>query len=428
MVRIHAGQLEIFMSDFRAIILAAGKGTRMKSETPKVLHQVAGRPILEYVLEITKQLRSLKTYVVVGHGADAVKTVIGDEPEYILQDKLLGTADAVNRCASAFKNFNGTVLILCGDTPLLSKAIVAELLKKHKRSNATATVLTAILSDPHGYGRMVRDAKGNLQAIREQKDTNVDEDKINEINVGVYCFKSAALFNALTKVKVNPNKKEFYLTDVVELLLKANQKVDTLTTKDETVAFGVNTRMHLAQAQAVIRERILKTHMDNGVTIVDPLTTYIDNDVKIGADTVIYPCTFIHEGARIGSKCSIGPFARIRPGSKISDGVQIGNFTEVSRTSVGRNTNMKHFSFLGDAKVGSNVNIGAGTITANYDGKHKNVTTISDGAFIGSDSVLVAPVKIGKKAVIGAGSLVTRGKNIPAGSTAYGVPAKVVKR
>ncbi len=416
------------MSDVRTIILAAGKGTRMKSETPKVLHPVAGRAIIQYVLDVARGVRSLTNYVVVGHGAAKVKQSVGDTVTYVLQDKLLGTADAVNRCAAYFKNYSGTVLILCGDTPLLSSEVVRELVRKHTQAKASASILTAEINNPQGYGRMVRDAAGDLMAIREQKDASVEEDKIKEINVGVYCFNSKDLFDALTKVKLNPNKKEFYLTDVVELLLAAGKRVGTLTTSDETVAFGVNSREDLAQAEAVIRQRILKMHMVQGVSIVDPTTTYIEANVKIGQDTVINPCSFIYAGVKIGRNCQIGPMARIRPGSKIGDGTQIGNFTEVSRTTIGNNSMMKHFSFLGDAQVGGNVNIGAGAITANYDGKNKNISKIGDGAFIGSDAVLVAPVVIGKKAMIGAGSLVTRGKNIPAGSLALGAPARVIRK
>ncbi len=416
------------MSELRTIILAAGKGTRMKSDVPKVLHPVAGRPIVQYVLDVARGLRSLKTYLVTGHGAAQVQESVGDGVTYVMQDKLLGTGDAVNRCAPHLKGFKGTVLILCGDTPLLSKGIVRILLNQHQRTKASATILTAILNEPHGYGRMVRNSANELLAIREQKDATHDEDKIKEINVGVYCFEAPDLFETLKKVKLNPKKKEFYLTDVIELLLAADKRVATVTTSDETVAFGVNTRVDLAQAENVIRQRILKEHMLNGVTITDPATTYIEANVTIGQDTVIHPCSFIHEGVKIGKNCSIGPLARIRPGSKIGDGTQIGNFTEVSRTHIGKKTLMKHFSFLGDAIIGDTVNIGAGTITANYDGKNKNLTKIADGAFIGSDTVLVAPVSVGKKAMIGAGSLVTRGKNIPAGSVAFGAPARVIKR
>jgi len=416
------------MSNFKAIILAAGRGTRMKSELPKVLHKVCGKPVLEYILDITKALRSLKTYVVVGHGSKSVRDAVGDGVEFVEQDQLLGTADAVNRCASHLKNYQGTVLVLCGDTPLLSKDVVAELLRKHHTSKAAGMVLTANINNPQGYGRIVRDGKGRFLSIREQKDCSVTEDKIKEINVGAYCFNSKDLFGILKKVKLNPGKKEFYLTDVVELLLAHGKNVGTFTTQDETGAFGINTREDLAQAQAIIRRRILNKHMLSGVTVVDPLTTFIEAGVVIGRDTIIHPMTVIHTDVRIGRNCSIGPMAHVRPGTRISDGVEIGNFAEVSRTSIGRGVFQKHFSFLGDAVIGRGVNIGAGVVTANFDGVNKNKTFIGPQAFIGSDAILVAPNKIGARAMVGAGSVVAKGKNIPAGMVAVGVPARVIKK
>jgi len=416
------------MNHFKAIILAAGRGTRMSSEIPKVLHKVCGKPVLEYVLDIAKNLRSLTTYVVIGHGAQKVKDVLGQGVSFVQQEQLLGTADAVKRCAPYLKNYRGDVLVLCGDTPLLSKGIVAATIRKHRLSKASATVLTATIDNPHGYGRIVRSASGDITAIREQKDASDTEDKIKEINVGVYCFRSKDLFESLKKVKLNSGKKEFYLTDVVELLLAQGKKVSTFTTQDETVAFGINTREDLAQAQAIIRRRILSKHMLSGVTIIDPLTTFIEAGVTIGRDTVIHPMSVIHTDVRIGKNCSIGPMAHIRPGTRISDGVEIGNFAEVSRSFLGRGVLQKHFSFLGDAQVGERVNIGAGVVTANYDGVNKNKTLIGPQAFIGSDAILVAPNKIGARAVIGAGSVVSKGRNIPAGMVAVGVPARVIKK
>jgi bifunctional UDP-N-acetylglucosamine pyrophosphorylase/glucosamine-1-phosphate N-acetyltransferase len=416
------------MNDFKAIILAAGKGTRMKSALPKVLHKVAGRPVIEYVLDITRGLRSLTTYCVVGHEAQKVKETVGRDVIFVRQEQLRGTGDAVNRCAPFLKNYRGTVLVLCGDTPLLCKEIIAALLKQHRRSKASATVLTANIADPSGYGRIIRENDGSFLAIREQKDASISEDKIKEINVGVYCFQAKHLFEALKKVRLNPKKKEFYLTDVIEVLLAEGKKVETSITGDETVAFGVNTREDLAQAQAIIRQRILSKHMLAGVTIVDPLTTFIEAGVTIGQDTVIHPMSVIHTDVRIGKNCSIGPMARIRPGTRISDGAEIGNFTEVSRTTIGRGVMQKHFSFLGDAQIGEGANIGAGVVTANYDGVSKNKTFIGPGAFIGSDAILVAPNKIGAKAMIGAGSVVAKNKNVPAGMIAVGLPARVIKK
>ncbi len=400
----------------------------MKSDVPKVLHQVCGRPMIEYVLDITRSLRSLKTYCVVGHGAKQVEQTLGNAAEFVLQPQLLGTADAVRRVEFQLKSFFGTVLILCGDTPLLSKEIVRQLLAKHSRSKAVATVLTALIDNPHGYGRIIRGRANSFLAIREQKDTSVEEALINEINVGVYCFESKKLFESLKKVRLNPKKKEFYLTDVIELLLQQGDKVDTLITKNAHVAFGVNNRQDLAQAEAIIRKRILDGHMINGVTIIDPSTTYIEADVKIGYDTIIYPGTVIDNNVRVGSHCKIGPFAHLRPGCRIADRVEIGNFAEVSRTTLGLGVMVKHFSFLGDANVGSQVNIGAGVVTANYDGVAKNKVKIEKGAFIGSDSILIAPVTIGSKAFVGAGAVVTKNTKVPSNAVARGVPAKIFKK
>ena len=400
----------------------------MKSQIPKVLHKVCGKPVLNYVLDITKSLRSLKTYVVVGHGSQKVRDALGGGVEFVLQDRLLGTADAVNRCSSYLKNYRGTILVLCGDTPLLSKDIVAALLKQHYRLRASATVLTANIDDPTGYGRIVRGAQGHIKAILEQKDASVTERRIKEINTGVYCFNSDDLFKILKKVKLNPRKKEFYLTDVIELLLAQGKKVTTFTTRDQSVALGVNTLEDLAQAQAIIRRRILARHMLSGVTIIDPLTTFIEDGVYIGRDTIIHPMTFIQTDVRIGKNCSIGPMARLRSGTRISDGVEIGNFAEISRSSLASGVFQKHFSFLGDARVGQGANIGAGVVTANFDGVNKHETFIGRRAFIGSDAILVAPNKIGAGARLGAGSVLPKGKNIPAGMLAVGVPARVIKK
>lgn len=416
------------MSEFRAIILAAGKGTRMKSDVPKVLHKVAGKPVIQYVLDITKYLRSLKTYVVIGHKSEMVRAYLGDGVQVAIQKQLLGTADAVRSVVPYLKNFSGHVLILCGDTPLLDKAIIRQLISKHLKSKVACTVLTARIPEPGTYGRIIRDQNDAIAAIREHKDATPEENAINEINVGVYCFRAPLLLETLKKVQLNPNKKEFYLTDIVELLLSRGQKVETLVTDDPNVAFGVNTREDLALCESILRQRISKRLMLNGVTIVDPKTTFIDDDVKIGRDTVIHPFTVIQSGVKIGRECSIGPFARLRPGTVVGNKAEIGNYGEISRSKIGDGAIMKHFGFLGDATVGKNANIGAGCVTANYDGVEKSKTVIGDHAFIGSDAVLVAPVTIGSKAVVGAGSVVTRGKKVPNNGLAVGVPAKIFSK
>lgn len=400
----------------------------MKSGLPKVLHQVCGKPLINHVLDVVKAVRSLKTYVVLGHGMDQVKSCLKIPAIIIEQKKLLGTADAVRSAAKHLVSYSGDVLVLCGDTPLLTPETVRQLINRHRASKAACTVLTAVVGNSQGYGRIIRDEQNRVIAIREEKDASPEEKEIAEINVGIYCFKSRQLREHLKKIKLNPIKKEYYLTDIIELLANAGLKVDALVTGDPRESLGVNTRADLAAARSIIQKRILDKLMINGVTVVDPLTTYIDADVKIGKDTIIRPCSVIEGNVRIGKGCVIGPFARLRPGTIIGDDVEIGNFTEVSRTQIHSETVMKHFSFLGDAVVGKKVNIGAGTVTANYDGVSKNVTTIGNESFIGSDSILIAPVTIGKKALVGAGSVVTKGKVIPDGGIAVGVPARVIKR
>ncbi len=400
----------------------------MKSETPKVLHSVCGKPIIRYVLDIAKSTGSLKTYVVLGHKSRKVKDVLTDSVVTVDQPKMLGTADAVKCTENYFRNYRGDILILCGDTPLLNRATVKRIVQKHKKSKTVCTFLTAVVHDPKGYGRIIRGDNGHVVAIREDKDAVGFERDIAEINVGVYCCRSKDLFQALKGIKVNKKKKEFYLTDIIEYFYEKGLKVGAVETEDPLEGLGVNTREDLAEAEAVLRKRVLKDFMLQGVTIIDPQTTYIDTNVKIGNDTVIHPFTFIENDVRVGSNCQIGPFARLRSGTKIDDKVEIGNFTEISRSKVGSGTFMKHFSFVGDSSVGTNVNIGAGVVTANFDGQQKNSTKIADGAFIGSDAVLIAPAKIGKNAIIGAGSVVPRGKTIPDGSVAVGVPAKIISK
>ena len=414
------------MRDLRTIVLAAGKGARMKSDIPKVLHRICGRPIIQFILETVKAVGTLKTYVVLGHKMEDVKANLGKEHTVIEQPKLLGTADAVKRAQRYLAGYRGDVLILCGDTPLIRKSIIKALIRKHRKSQASVTFLTAVVHDPQGYGRVIRDEKGHVVAIREDKDAAGLERNIAEINTGVYCFKSKDLFGGLKEIKLNEKKKEFYLTDVIEVFFETGLKIDSLETEEPAEALGINTREDLASAEEILRKRTLKEFMLQGVTVMDPTTTYIDASVKIGKDTVIRPFSFIEKDVRVGSQCVIGPFAHLREGTKLGNQVEIGNFTEVVRTKIGDKTLMKHFSYLGDASVGSSVNIGAGTVTANFDGQQKNMTRIANHAFIGSDAVLISPVKIGKRAIVGAGSVVTKGKNVPDGGVVVGVPAKAV--
>ena len=416
------------MKDLRAIILAAGKGTRMKSDVLKVLHPVCGKPLIDYVLDLCRVVGSLKTCVVLGHQKEKISSHLGGDFSVAVQKGLKGTADAIKSAEGYFRGYQGHVLVLCGDTPLLKKETIRDLVRKHKKSDAACTFLTAVVDDSRGYGRIIRSSLGKAAAIREERDATEFEKNIMEINVGVYCFKSKLLFQFIKEVQQNKSKNEYYLTDIVEILVERGFKMETLEVEDGREGLGVNSREDLARCEAILRERILQNLMRQGVTIVDPKTTYIDADVKIGQDTVIRPFTVIENNVRLGKRCVIGPFTRLRPGTRLADQVEIGNFAEVSRTQIGRQSIMKHFSFLGDAVVGSMVNIGAGVVTANYDGRAKNRTFIADQAFIGSDSILVAPVKIGKKALTAAGCVVTKGTKVPDGSMVRGVPGKVYSK
>ena len=417
------------MKNIATVILAAGEGTRMKSSLPKVLHNICGKPMLEYLIDNVNSIGINKVLVIVGHKAELVKKQIGGI-KCIIQNELLGTGDAVSKARSALLKDSkiDNVLILYGDTPLLSQEVIKKLVEKHVSSNAGATLLTAQLKNPTGYGRVIRSSGGKIVKIVEELDASIYEKVIEEINVGVYCFSKRALFYGLEKVKPNNKKEEYYLTDTIEVLTKANILVESVITNDAEEFLGVNTRAELGKAELVMRKRIIDRIMDGGVTVIDPDNTYIEHGVEIKGDTVIYPYTFIENNVKIGSNCSIGPFARLRPGTIIEDRVGIGNFVEIVRSSVGQETKIRHQCYIGDTIIGKNVNIGAGTIVANYDGKEKHKTIIEDNAFIGTGTILIAPVKIGKGAVTGAGSVVTRNKNVPAGKTVVGIPAKLLNK
>jgi len=414
------------MKKIHTIILAAGKGTRMKSAIPKVLHAVCGKAILKYVLDVAKAVGSLKTCVVVGHLGDKVKATLPMDVATVTQEKLLGTADAVRCALPVLKGTEGDILILCGDTPLLRKETVRGLVRRHQKTGAECTFLTAVVENSFGYGRVIRDSAKQAVAIREHNDATSEEKNIREINVGVYCFRRSALESGIHEIEENAKKKEFYLTDIIALLAEKGGRVETYATPEPDEGLGVNSREDLAVAEAVLRQRILKRWMASGVTIIDPTTTFIYDNVRIGTDTIVQPFTVIENDVQIGVNCRIGPFAHLRPGTRIGKNVEVGNFAEVSRSRIGDNCFMKHFSFLGDAVVGREANIGAGVVTANFDGQNKNRTVIGDRAFIGSDSILVAPVTIGKDAMTGAGCVVTRGKKVPAGGIVVGVPAKLI--
>jgi bifunctional UDP-N-acetylglucosamine pyrophosphorylase/glucosamine-1-phosphate N-acetyltransferase len=408
----------------QAIILAAGRGTRMKSELPKVLHPICGRPMVAYAWDLAVTAGVRQPIIVLSKDADQVAPHLPKELKVAVQEKPLGTGDAV-LAAKKFLGATGDLLILYADTPLVRRTTVQRLVETHRKSNATATLLTAHFADPTGYGRIVRDPTGIVTGIVEESDANAAERAIREVNVGPLVAKVGPLLEALAAVGPSKSGKEWYLTEAIEILAKKEgTKFQAVRIEKATEALGVNSRVDLSKAAAIIRQRILEGHMTNGVTVVDPQVTYIDQGVTIGQDTVIHPGTVVESGVVIGKRCSIGPYARLRAGVAIGDDTKIGNFAELVRAKVGSNVRVNHFSYLGDATIDDDVNIGAGTITANYDGRAKHQTTIGKGAFIGSDSVLVAPVSIGAGAVTGAGCVVPKGQDVPAKAVVVGVPAR----
>ncbi|MBU1124410.1 MAG: NTP transferase domain-containing protein [Candidatus Omnitrophica bacterium] len=398
----------------------------MKSAVPKVLHTLCGRPMIHYVLDLVKKLKAAKTVVVLGHKHEEVRKELPAGVTVAVQKKLLGTADAVKAGLSRLGPFAGTVLILYGDTPLLTYETTSRLLKYHTENNLDATLLTAESAKPEGYGRILRDSYAGVCGIVEDKDADDAQKDIKEINTGIMCFNKKSLARALRRVKPNNRKKEYYLTDCIGLLYKDEGLVDAIKTKNTDEAMGINSRVELAKAIAHVRQRINERFMKEGVTLIDPASTFISFDAKIGPDTTIYPFTVIETNVTIGARCLVGPFAHLREGVRLQDEVLVGNFVEMARARVGTKTWAKHFCYVGDSQIGERVNIGAGTVTANFDGKNKNQTRIGSDAFIGSDSILVAPLRIGKKATTGAGTVVTR--NVSDKTTVVGVPARFLRR
>jgi len=413
------------MKNMRAIILAAGAGTRMKSKIPKPLHPVFSKTMLEHLIESVRAAGIRDIVLVLGHGIGEVKKKFS-EFKIAHQKKQLGSGDAINSARKYFRSYEGDILVLYSDTPLLKKDTLRKLIATHKRGGFGCTVLTANVGSPEGYGRVVRE-NNRITRITEEKDADGSEKKINEINIGTYVFDKAGLFTNIDRIKMNPKKKEYYLTDIINILNEKNAKIGSYKTADLTEGLGINSRVGLSDAHRILNERTLKKLMEKGVTVVDPATTKIDPGAKIGKDTVIYPNTIIEKETEIAGDCRIGPFARIRPGTKISKGAEVGNFVELVRTEIGSGSKIKHMTYLGDSVVGKRVNVGAGTITANYDGRKKNKTIIEDNAFIGVGAILIAPVRVGRGAVVGAGSVVTKKRDVPAGKTVAGVPAKILK-
>jgi len=441
------------------VLLAAGQGTRMKSEVPKVLHPLCGKPMLWHVLEALKSAATEKPVVVVGHGADAVQKYLADSADCVLQEPQLGTGHAAIQAEPLLKGKTDYVIVTYADMPLLRGETFKRLVETQRINTGPLSLLTVIADDPRGFGRIVRKPDGTVEAIVEEYVATPEQQQIKELNVGAYCFKADWLWDALHRIEKNPKKGEYYLTDIVEIAVRDHLPVQAVVHDDFMETIGINTRIHLSEAEAAMRMRINREHMLNGVSMMNPEVTYIEAGVKIGRDTVIMPNTYLHgkteigEGnvigpntiirdSKIGNRCKIlssdmegaileddvdiGPFARLRKGAHLKSHVHMGNFGEVKDSTLAEGVKMGHFSYIGNATIGTNTNIGAGTITANYDGEKKNPTLIGEDVFIGSDTMLVAPVKLGDGARTGAGAVVT--KDVPEDTLVVGMPARAIRK
>lgn len=445
------------MGNCYGIILAAGEGKRMKSKLPKVLHKVCGKAMVEHVIHAVEKAGVEDYSVVIGHKADMVKAHLGENVKTAFQDKQLGTGHAVMCCEDFLRDKDGTVIILAGDAPLITSETISKVFEYHAENGYSATVLTADTDNPQGFGRIVRNQSGDIERIVEHKDATEEEKNIKEINSGTYCFNIAHLLDALKSINNNNAQGEYYLTDAIEILKSQGKKVGAF--KSEFVEFmGVNSRVQLHEASEVMKKKILTRLMEDGVTILDAASTYVEAGVKIGSDTIIYPGTVIEGQCEIGEDCiigpntrlvnckvdnnvevqssvvieshikdgaSVGPFAYIRPDSVIGRDVKIGDFVEIKKSTIGDNTKVSHLTYIGDAEVGKSCNFGCGTVVVNYDGTNKNKTIIGDKSFIGCNSNLVAPVKVGDKAYIAAGSTIT--EDVPDGSLAIARSKQVNK-
>lgn len=414
-------------TSLQAVILAAGRGTRMKSGRAKVLHELFDRPLLDYSLEGVRSLRVNRPLVVVGWGKDEVRDYLNGRADTVVQSPQLGTGHAVGVTKSKLASFRGDLLIWPADMTLIREETLRHFVAEHRALRSKATVLSALAVNPTGYGRILRRG-GRVVGIVEELDASAEEKRIQEVNTGIYLFEPVSLFRTLEKIRPANRKKEYYLTDVIRLMDKAGGRVEALPFALSEEAHGINSQEDLARAVKILNQRTIQKLQMEGVTIVAPEQTFIAPDVRAGKDTVIYPWTYIERGVRIGRGCRIGPFAKIRSGSTLEDGAVIGSFVEINRSRIGKKVLAKHLTYLGDAVVGAGTNIGAGTITANFDGKKKNKTRIGKKAFIGAGTVLIAPVQLGNGARTGAGAVLTRGTKVGAGKIFVGVPARPLNR
>lgn len=411
-----------------AIILAAGQGKRMNSNRAKVLHEVCGRPMISYVVDAARGAGAKTIVVVVGYAADQLYEALDGEPDirFAVQEEQLGTGHAVKVCRPLLEGYEGPILVLVGDEPLLRPEPLADLLDRQKREQAACLLGTAEVDDPTGFGRILRDSAGRFLRIVEERDGTPEEKAIREVNPSCYVFELPALWEALEQIGTSNAQGEYYLTDAPEQLMRMDRKVLALNVLSADDILGVNTRQHLAQAGEIMQARIQDHWMTEGVSIVDPRNTYIDGRAQIGRDTVVRPFSVLDGAVKVGDRCKIGPFAHLRPGAELADDVEVGAFVEVSRSTLDTGVIVRHLAYLGDARVGANVNVGCGAITANFDGERKHATTIGADAHIGSGAVLIAPVAVGEGAVVGAGAVVTKHNDVPKGATVVGVPARPI--
>jgi len=396
-----------------AIILAAGKSTRMVTDMPKVLHQVCGRPMLAYVLDACRAAGIERLCVVVGYRKDDVIEEFRDEPgvSWVEQAEQKGTGHAAMMCRDALADFDGNVIVIAGDMPLLRSETLKLLVDRHDKDHAAVTLATAVLEDPSGYGRIIRDEFGNLQGIVEESDCTEEQRRIKEINPSYYCFEKQRLFEAMDQVRPDNVKGEYYITDALRILVKSGHRAMAISAVAAEDAMGINSRQDLAEVSRVMQNRIQRKLMAEGVTIVDPPNTWIDARAIIGQDTVIHPFSYIHGRVRIGKRCSVGPFAYLREGTELAEDVVVGVFTELKNTKLGAGTRARHLSYIGDAEIGERVNVGAGTLFANFDGEKINQAVVGNDTYIGNGSILVAPLSVKQSSQIAHGSVVRDGND-----------------